>query len=251
MTAINFGSGTVVGRRTDISNPTPSFLGILQDIEIDFDQSLKELIGQQKVAVDVAMAALKITGKAKFARISSSTLRDLLFGSAATVTTGAGLNMVAGEVQTTATTTFTVTNAATFKEDFGVFYQSTGVQFVRVASAPTVGQYSVNETTGVYTIAVTDENKNLLVYYSYGVTTLVQSVIANTNMGTGPSFEMFINETYTNNAGVVNTFNLKLNACRTSKLAFPFKNTDYTIEGFDFQAFADTSGTIGTISTTE
>jgi len=251
MTAINFGAGTVVGRRTDISNPTPSFLGILQDIELDFDQSLKELIGQQKVAVDVAMAQLKITGKAKFARISSSTLRDLLFGAAATVTSASGLAFVTGEAQTTATTTLTVTNAATFKEDYGVFYSATGKQFTRVASAPTVGQYSVNETTGVYTINASDENTALLVYYSYGVTTLVQSVIANTNMGTGPAFEIFISETYTNNAGVLNTFNIKLNACRSSKLALPFKNTDYTIEGFDFQAFADQSGTIGTISTTE
>lgn len=255
MTAVNFGSGTVVGTRTDIVNPTPSFLGILQDIEIDFDQSLKELLGQNKVAVDVAPATLKITGKAKFARIESSTLRDLLFGSAATVTTGAGIGFVTAEVDAVPPTpgpyTVTVSQAATFKEDKGVFYAATGKQFTCVASGPTIGQYSVNTGTGVYTFAAADQAVPVNIYYSYGVTNLVQSVISNTAMGTGPAFSIFVAESYTNNAGVLNTFNMKLNACRSSKLTFPFKNADYTIEGFDFQAFADQTGTIGTISTTE
>ena len=251
MTAVNFGVGTVVGRRTDISNPTPSFLGILQDIEIDFDQTLKELMGQNKVAVDVAPAGLKIAGKSKFARIESSTLRDLLFGSAATVTQSSGQGFITGEPHAIPTTPYqvVVANAGQFLADQGVFY-SNGKQLNVVASSPAVGQYSVS-AGGTYTFAAADTGNNVTIYYSYSVTNLVQVTVANSLMGTGPSFSLFLSEQYTNNAGVLNTFNMQLNACRSSKLTFPFKNGDYTILGFDFQAFADQNGNIGTISTTE
>ncbi len=249
MTAINFGVGTVIGRRTDIANPTPAFMGVLQDIEIDFDQTLKELTGQFKMPVDVAPANLKVTGKAKQARIQANMLNDLVFGQ--TLTTGAGESMATTETQTTVTTTFTVTNAATFKEDLGVFYAATGVQLVRVASSPAVGHYSVNETTGVYTINASDENTLFNVYYTYGVTTKQQITLANQLMGTGPSFELNIQEQYTNNAGVTGTIFIRLNACRSSKFTMPFKNTEYTIPEFDFQAFADQSNNWGMIATSE
>lgn len=254
MTVVNFGAGTAIARRTDITNPTPSFLGILQDIEIDFDQTLKELIGQYKVAVDIAPAQLKITGKAKFARIESLSLRDLLFGAAAVVTPTSGFGFIVSEADNipgSVTYTITVAQAATFLEDYGVFYASNGKQFQCVASAPTIGQYAVVPATGIYTFAAADASVPVYIYYSYGVTTLIKSVISNTVMGNGPTFELFISETYTNNLGQLNTFNLKLNACRASKMGFPFKNTDYTMQGFDFQAFADGSNTIGTLSTTE
>jgi hypothetical protein len=249
MTAINFGAGTVIGRRTDVTNPTPSFLGILQDIEIDFDQTLKELMGQYKLPVDVAPAQLKVTGKAKFAKIQASTMNDLMFGG--TLTAAAGADMAIAEAHTPASTTQVVTNGATFSRDLGVFYAATGRQLTRVSVTPTVaGTYEVDETTGTYTFIVADEVP-LTFYYSYTVTTLKQVALANQLMGTGPTFELNLREQYTNNAGVTNTIFLKLNACRSSKLTMPFKNMDYTIQGFDFTAFADQSGNWGTIATTE
>lgn len=249
MTDINFGVGTIIGRRTDISNPTPAFMGIMQDIEIDFDQTLKELMGQYKMPVDIAPANLKVTGKAKFARIQANMINDLLLGQ--TVTSGAGQVMAVAEAQTTATTTFTVTQAATYVEDLGVFYASTGKQLQRASSASAAGIYSVNESTGVYTLNAADENTALLVYYTYTVTTLKKIALANQLMGVGPTFELNLMETYTNNLGVTNTLYLKLNACRSSKLTFPFKNTDYTIQEFDFSAFADQANNWGQLCTSE
>ncbi len=253
MTAINFGVGTVIGRRTDISNPTPAFLGILQDIEIDFDQTLKELIGQYKMAVDVAPANLKVTGKAKQARIQANMLNDLFFGQ--TLTTGAGQAMATAENHSVPAPsgpyTVVVTNGGVFKEDLGVFYAATGVQLKRVASGPTIGQYSVDETTGTYTFAAADASVSMNFYYSYTVTTKQQISLANQLMGFGPSFELNIQEQYINNAGVTCTMFIKLTACRSSKLTFPFKNTEYTIPEFDFQAFADQSNNWGLIATSE
>lgn len=248
MTAINFGVGTIIGRRTDISNPTPAFLGIMQDIEIDFDQTLKELMGQYKMAVDVAPANMKVTGKAKFAQIQANTANDLLFGQ--TIVPSSGLEMAVSENHVVAAVTQVVTQAATFKKDLGVFYAANGVQLKRVASAPTVGQYSVDETTGTYTFNATDE-VSLNFYYSYGVTTLNSVTLNNQLMGVGPSFELNIQESYTNNAGQTNLIFLKLNACRSSKLSLPFKNSDYTVQEFDFQAFADQSNVWGTFATSQ
>lgn len=251
MTAINFGVGTIIGRRTDISNPTPAFLGIMQDIQIDFDQTLKELIGQYKMPVDVAPASLKVMGKAKFAKIQANTMNDLFLGQ--TITPASGQLMAVGEVAVVPGTPYqvTVTNAATFVEDLGVFYTTTGIQLTRVASGPAVGQYSVNESTGVYTFAAADTTISMTFYYSYNVTTLKKITLANQLMGVGPIFEINIQESYTNNLGVTNKMFLRLNACRSSKMTFPFKNVDYTIQEFDFQAFADQANNWGSISTSE
>jgi len=256
MTSINFGVGTAIGRRTDVSNPTPSFLGILQEVDISFDQTLKELMGQYKMPVDVAPAQLKVTGKAKFARISAYTINDLFLGDS--VTLSAGERMSIAEAATIPATpgpyTITVAQNATFQNDLGVFYASSGVQLIRVASAPAVGQYSVDDITpgqGVYTFAAADQAVGVLIYYNYTVTNLKQISMDNKLMGTGPSFELNLQEVYTNNAGQTNYLYLKLNACRSSKMTMPFKNIDYTISEFDFTAFADQANNWGSISTNE
>ena len=44
---------------------------------------------------------------------------------------------------------------------------------------------------------------------------------------------------------------MKLNACVSSKLSLPFANAKFTIAEFDFQAIADASNNIGTISLSE
>jgi len=252
MTAINFGVGTAIGRRTDISNPTPAFMGILQDIEIDFDQTLKELMGQYKMPVDVAPANLKVTGKAKFAKIQANLVNDLMLGQ--TLSSASGVSMAvaeAGSVPASPTYTITVSHSGTFSEDLGVFYASTGVQLTRVASVSVAGTYSVNESTGVYTFYSGDANAAVTLYYTYTVTTLKKIAMTNQLMGIGPTFELHLQENYTNNLGVTNTMYIKLNACRSSKLTWPFKNVDYTIQSFDFTAFADQSNNWGTIAVTE
>ena len=84
---VNFGSGVLTAVRTDISNPTPVQLGILQDMDFDFDFTIKNLMGQYQLAVDVARGALKMSGKFKFARVYSG-LYDLFFGQGVTASAG-------------------------------------------------------------------------------------------------------------------------------------------------------------------
>ncbi len=249
MTQFVFGSGTLIGKRTDVANTPPALLGTLQDVSIDFDRKLEPLLGQYNMPVAIGGGEFKISGKAKFARLQATQLNNLFLGQ--TLTANSTLEMTTGEAANTATTTFTVANGATFTEDFGVFYASSGVQLTPVASSPSQGQYipGVNGV-GTYTINAADENTALLVYYQYTLASCNKITLANQLMGPVPVFELVLKESFTY-FGAAKDFVVKLNACVSSKLSLPFSNQKFAITEFDFQAFADASNNIGTIGMTE
>src|SRR5215469_8744787 len=98
---LNFGVGTAIGKRTDIANAKPSFLGVLQDL-----------------AIDVAPSNMKVTGKAKFARIQGASINNLLLGQ--TETDGAGIDMAVAEsfsVPSSSPYTYQTANHSAFLED--------------------------------------------------------------------------------------------------------------------------------------
>lgn len=246
MAAYSFGSGTLVGVRTDIANATPSQFGVLQDVQIDFSATLKELMGQNQFAVAVARSSMKVTGKIKSAKIVASVYNNLFFGQ--TSATGAILQ-VSNEAGTIPGTPFqiTVVNAATFATDLGVLNAVTGIALTKVASAPATGQYSVNAATGVYTFAAADTTLAMLVSYSYtAVSGATKITIANQLQGAAPTFQMNLAETY--NSKVLN---FQLNACVANKLSFPLKNSDWSINDIEFQAFADAAENVGYMTTSE
>jgi hypothetical protein len=78
-----------------------------------------------------------------------------------------GYGAAVSEAHTVPATPFqvTVTQAATFSCDQQVSYVSSGLPLVRVASGPTVGQYSVS-AAGVYTFAAADTSKALTFAYA-------------------------------------------------------------------------------------
>jgi hypothetical protein len=248
---LNFGVGTAIGKRTDIANAKPSFLGVLQDLEIDIAVTLKELTGQYRMPVDVAPAAMKVTGKAKFARIQGASVNNLLLGQ--TETDNAGIDMAIAEsfsVPASSPYTYTVANGTKYIEDLGVFYAS-GAQLQPVTASPALGQYIPGVAgTGTLTFAAGDEGAAMVTYYSYSATSLVQLSLANQLMGTGPVFELQAKEDYFVQ-GVEKKLILKLNACRGSKWTLPFKNTDYTIQDFEFSSFADANNNWGTFAFSE
>src|SRR5580698_1969722 len=146
MTQYAFGSGTLIGKRTDVANTPPALLGTLESVSLDFDRKIELLLGQYNMPVAAGGGEFKIAGKAKFARLQATQINNLFLGQ--TLTANSMLEMTTGESDTVASGAVTVTNSATFAEDFGVFYSATGAQLTPVASAPTQGQYSVS--SGVY-----------------------------------------------------------------------------------------------------
>lgn len=246
MAQYNFGVGTLICKRTDVANQKPAFLGVLQDVDLNMDLELKELVGQYNVAEAIAGGQLKITLKAKFARIQATTIGNMFLGGTPPV---AGQTIMAqAEAKTIVANTFTVTNSATFVEDLGVFNSTDGVQLQPVAAAPAIGQYTV--AAGVYTFNASETPTTKLAYYNYTTTGGFTSTLSKQLMGPAPSFSVSMQNQFSQ-FGVNKQMYVKLNAVTSGKLALPFKNKDFTIQEMDMQAFCDASGNWGTISTTE
>ena len=242
MTTLVFGSGNLYGVSANTGS-TPRKFGAIQDVSFDFSYTLKELFSQNSIAMDARRGEGKFTGKAKFANINGLLLNELFFNQ--TTTTGQLLSSVneAGTVPGATTYTVTVANATNFSQDLGVVYANGGAAFVKVASGPTVGQYSVSNA-GVYTFAAADANAQVLIDYLYTSTTGGSIItMSQQMMGVTPYFMGF----FTSNVGG-KIITLKLNNCTSSKLSMATKTEDYTIPEMDFTIIADASNNIGTLS---
>jgi hypothetical protein len=249
-----FGAGALWGNRTDVtgSGIGPDQFGILQDVTIDFSFETRELYGQYQFPVDIGRGKGKITGKAKVANIAAAVYGDLFFGS--TPTTGmttVAENETAPVPASPGPYTITVTNAADYVDDLGVYYSSGANapnRFTRVTTPSSAGQYSVNLSTGVYTFAAADADAVVAISYIYTDATNGKTVtITNQLMGVTPLFKATF---YTVKAieGVSKDMALVLNRCTSSSLSFPTRNDDFEIPEFSFSAYADASGIVGTIS---
>lgn len=138
--------------------------------------------------------------------------------------------------------------SAVFAADLGVMYSLTGTLLKRVASAPAAGQYSVNVGTGVYTFAAADAGLSVLVNYQYtqASTTAQKQTVQNLPMGYAPTFKADLTVSY---LGKLTTFSFPM--ALPQKMAIHFKNEDFAIPEFDFQAFDPGSGNVCTWSTSE
>lgn len=249
MAIYSFGSGTLWGVRTDVSNSTPIKFGTLNDVSVEFSATAKQLFGQYQFPVAVARGTSKISGKAKFAQIQGRAFADLFFGQTLQSGMIQTANNEASAVPETAPYTATVTNAATFVQDLGVVSATTGLPFVKVAAAPAAGQYSAAD--GVYGFNVADEGAALLISYTYSVAGAGQKiVVSNQLLGTQPVFQVALETNY-NAPGGLKTAVLTLNACVSNKLSFATKQDDFSVPEMDFEAFADPAGNVFTWSFNE
>ncbi|HLG86254.1 MAG TPA: hypothetical protein VKZ79_03555 [Alphaproteobacteria bacterium] len=243
MTQYAFGLGALIGLRTDIANATPAQFGTLQEVQLDMSFTIKELTGQFQAPTALARGGLKITGKAKAARITAANFNNLFFGQ--TVGNGNTVTQI-GEAQAvpgSAAYTVQVANHATFAADLGVAYAASGVMLTTVApGSEATGKYSVNSATGTYTFSSGDANAAILVTYSYTTTSGTAIALSNQLMGSQPSFRLVLSEQYQGKL-----LNLQLNWVISPKLSLQFKNEDFLIPEFDFQAAADAAGNIGNV----
>lgn len=255
MTQFNFGIGALIGKRTDVTGTPPAFFGTITDVSIDFDRKIELLIGQYNIPVAAGGAEFKIAGKAKNARFQANTLTNMFGGTnISTVVAGQMLEMAIAEnhnVPAGTPFTVTMTNSGGWIEDLGVFYANGGVQVIPQTTAlNAAGQYSTN--AGVYTFFSLDAGVSINFYYNY--TTAVSGAseisLVNALMGPVPTFEMHLKESF-NYFGTNKNIIVKLNACISEKLAWPFANSKFSMQEFDFQAIADASNNVGTISMTE
>jgi hypothetical protein len=117
-----------------------------------------------------------------------------------------------------------------------------------VAASPAAGQYSVNESTGVYTFHTGVTNGTVaLISYMYSTSVAGAQTIALTNqqVGEAPTFKaVFVNKFQSQ------TLTLVLNALVADSLGFGFKNEEFAMPEFAFGAQADATGAVGRLSGT-
>ena len=254
MSQYNFGIGALIGKRTDVLNTPPAFFGTITDVSVDFERKIEFLVGQYNLPVAAGGADLKITGKSKSARFQANTLVNVFAGTnVASTTPGQMLQMANSENHTIPLSTpftVTVTNSAGWTEDLGAFYSSGGVQLLPETSGPSLGQYEA--AAGVYTFNSADAGAGVNIYYGYTISVSGASQVSLTNalMGPVPTFEVFLKESF-NYFGVNKDIVIKLNACVSPKLSWPFANSKFSMQEFDFQAIVDSSNNLGTVSVTE
>jgi hypothetical protein len=237
----SFGSGILYATPAGATG-TPIQFGALQDVSADLSRTVKSLYGQGQQALAIGAAQLKATGKAKMGFINAKVYSDLFYGVATSTGTVHLAANEAGTVPAVTTYTITVANSATWSKDLGVTYAG-GAVFTKVASSPTVGQYSV--AAGVYTFAAADASASVLISYEYtdatnGTTLSVGSVL----QGVQPIITIDLYRGY-NGTGERHRFW----ACVASKLSIPTKMADFGISELDFEAFVDASGRFHTVYT--
>ncbi len=200
----SFGSGVLLGTRTDVANATPINFGLVQEVQLDLSYTSKELYGQFQWPVAIARGQGKITGKAKMARISGIAFNNLFFGQ--TLATG----------------------------QLG----ATGLPLTKVASAPNAGQYSV--AAGVYTFGSGDAGKAVLISYTFTLAGSGQQVtLPNPLLGTTPTFQAQLFTTFQGQP-----LNVKLFNCVSSKLGFHTKLEDFVVPELDFAIAANAAGNV-------
>ncbi len=247
---LHFGSGYLYGIGP---SGTPVRFGVLDEVDVDFTFTEKPLYGQWVYPVDIGRGSCKVTGKAKSAQISGRQWNDLVFGQALS-TPGQLLvtDSEVGSVGSATPYTYTVANAATFSENLGVRYASTGLPLTQVATPSAAGEYSVS-SGGVYTFSAGDASASILVSYAYTSTSGngSNSTVSNVLQGAAPSFGLVANEPYTNDAGVSLQLTINLFKCKSNKLTLPIKQDDYMIEEIDFSAMQNAAGQVFEYSTGE
>lgn len=237
-----YGIQTHTAAGAAVSNPTPVQFGTLQEIGFDMSFDAKKLYGAKQFPVAVGRGKGSLEFKAKVADIDGRVLSDLFFGEASTAGIRATVNNFAASIPAATPYTLTVTppSSGTVVADLGVIDATTGAAFKRVASAPSTGQYSVSGAT--YTFAAADAGKAILVSYEYSATstTAQYGTISNQLMGYSPFFSVVLSNSYQGK-----TLTLKFNRCLSSKFSMPFKNEDFAVPDFEFEAMADDAGNIG------
>lgn len=241
MPKYSFGSGQLFAVQP---SGAPLRFGAVQDVSVDISGDVKMLHGQLQFPLAQARGKSKIEGKFGSGQVDVDAYNTFFFGQTVSAGHVRSVRNEAASVPAASTYTVTAANGATFEQDLGVFYASTGEPLRQVASSPTEGQYTVNQETGVYTFSADDASAAVLLNYLYNDATNGRRLdIANTLMGAIPTFQVVLAEQYQGKDLV-----LKLYACVSDKLSLPFKQDDFMISDISFMAQADAAGRVGFIS---
>jgi len=161
------------------ANPTPIPFAILDGFSVDVKPEYALYDGQWIHTKVVALKKAKTSGKIDTIAVYAGALAQI-FG--ATPAVGAQIPIINEVKLALSGAAYTVAQGAAFAADCFVMNLTTGAQMVRVAAAPSAGQYTVNPATGAYAFNAADNGSNFSFTYTYtgaavGKQTLIQNAV--------------------------------------------------------------------------
>lgn len=236
-----FGTGNLFAIPSG-ANPTPSRIGALQDVAVDFSFDFKQLYGGAQFALEQARGKGKIDIKATTGRFDPVLFNTVVFG--LTTTTGETLNSI-DEAGTIPGTPYQVTaaNSANWSVDLGVYDTTSKKYLTRVASAPSTGQYSVS--AGVYTFAAADTTHLVRISYTYtSSSTGTKLNFTNQLLGSNVVFGLELVNSFVGADGVKRSMLLHFPAVQCPKLNMPLKLDDFSLPQLEMHAQDDGAGNV-------
>lgn len=184
-----FGSGRMFLQPTGLLSFMRIGVAAMQEGGWSLDVDVKELHGANRWPVDVRTGMGKIEGTAKFTDWDADTMAAML---GASVTPNFA-HLLSVAVDSAIASTINVQTAltalsGTFIKNLEVVKLSTGLPMTQVASAPSTGQYSVVNSTGVYSFNATDVTAafNVRLNYIWSKAAGKQIAFNNVAIGTTP-----------------------------------------------------------------
>lgn len=231
---IPFGAGYLSWQNTSTGVYYPHVADV-QEFSLSVKTTTVDAIGSYGVALGKYTTERKVTGKAKTIIYDPAFVAAVVGG---TTSAGGRIDTVyqaAAAASITVPASLTGTGIYAFK---GVLDDNDSPMAV-TASAPAVGSYAANTSTGVVTLNAA-QTGNVKILFAYSTGSGVTTTWTNALMGAVPSFQ----------ANFQNVSGQKYNAVRLNAVAIPnidltFKNTALTDYNVDFEVFADSSNNIG------
>lgn len=240
-----FGPGSVWGVPLG-ATPTPVRLALAKSSGLNFSSQIKGAYGANVFAKALGRGTTTVKGTLECEALSLATISDLFLNGV--VTTGGILvaDDEAGTVPASSTYVVTVSNAATFVKNLGVKYTATGLRLTRVASVSAVGQYSVDESTGVYTFYSGDASAAVKISYRYTAVAGSKATLNNYLQGNPNSFQAVMMRRFQANMEVITLNSVLADGYDDTAGQDAFTNPKLT-----FQAATDDSDVLGTIAMAE
>lgn len=240
-----FGAGRMFAALNSAAAPTPIRMGVVQDMSLTFKRGVKTLSGENQLADAIASGELDVSGKVTMGTTSARILADLLFSASTAVGQNYEADNEVGAIPGSTTYVVTVTNAANFIADLGVFNTTTGKRMTAVASSPGVGQYTV--AAGVYTFSATDHGAGVKISYVWYNSGIGETVtLANTKQGNVGGFTGNFVFPWQDWSGTEEQDLITLNWMLVTDHELSTKTGDFGKPTLGFMAGCDNSGNLGT-----
>jgi hypothetical protein len=224
-----FGGGRIYA--TDANGATKE-IGEVKDVSVEFVQSVKELTAGKQYTLAAAIEKREVSGKIGVVTINNDQAAAFIGG---TVTAGSKADVTE---TISSGTTFTPANSANFDADLGVT-DAAGKPFTKVASAPTVGQYAVNATTGIVTLSA---GQTFPLLYTYRYKRPATGSTLTSNNASQVAVTTHVLRLGADYSGAFETFSIF--AAYFPKYALGFKAGEFKDIGLDFKGIADSTGKV-------